>query len=284
MNKKKSLLILGYVLVLFIMLLFVNNSEVFSAAPKNKDLNLIQKEPSIIDKLLQKPTKAPTPTVIPPTEVAPKVNTRNVRNIESLKNKPVILFTFDDGPSATITPRLLDELNKRDIRVTFFALGSNINRLSDIVKRQYMDGHTVANHTYNHQYLTELTIEEAINEIDTTNNLINNILGINNKFVRVPYGHINDNILNASQMTYVKWSIDTRDWQTKDIENIYNTIIAQAKDGAIVLLHDLYETSVDGAIKAIDELLRQGYALISLEEAEQLGYLNQNLKTFLSIR
>lgn len=201
---------------------------------------------------------------------------RDLRDIESLKNKKIMLFTFDDGPAGNTTIRLLDELRKRDVRVTFFVMGNRVGIYSDIIKREYKEGHTISNHTYTHSDLNLLTDNEVIYEIGNTNKLLEDLLGIKNKYFRPPYGHTNAHILNITNMSSVLWNVDSEDWRYRDANTVYEKIISTAKDGGILLIHDLYETSVDGALRAMDELLRQGYALISLEEAEQLGLINKN--------
>ncbi|MDD2435540.1 MAG: polysaccharide deacetylase family protein [Bacilli bacterium] len=199
---------------------------------------------------------------------------RELRNVDSLKGNKIMLITFDDGPDEVNTPRLLDELSKRNVRVTFFAVGNKIVNHPEIIRRAYNEGHTIANHTYNHKDLSKLSESEVLNEIDKTNSIINEVLDVNNKYVRCPFGSITDRIFELNDMTFIFWNIDPYDWKDQDEKRISNKIITSASDGAIVLIHDLYSHSIDAALIAIDELIVQGYSLISLEEAEKLGYLN----------
>ena len=203
---------------------------------------------------------------------------RKTRDIETLKGKQVMMITFDDGPAGSTTTRLLDELEKKDARVTFFALGSRVVMYPDIIKRAYREGHTVASHTYDHKDLKNLSDAAVLEEINKTNALLTETIGITNQFVRPPYGSINAHITGLTKMTFINWSVDPEDWKYKNAATVHQNIMNHAQDGAISLTHDLYVTSVDGALAAIDDLLSQGYAVISLEEAVLLGYVNPEVK------
>ncbi|MCL2383716.1 MAG: polysaccharide deacetylase family protein [Oscillospiraceae bacterium] len=210
---------------------------------------------------------------------------RNTRDIETLRNQRVMLITFDDGPAGDTTSRLLDELAKRDIRVTFFVLGTKLNYYADIAVRAHREGHTVSSHGYSHREFTTLSDEEILYEVSKTNILLYNLLGVQNRFIRAPYGSSNPHIRELVNMPFIFWNVDTLDWRYRYDDVVYQNIMYGAQDGAILLLHDLYETTVDGVLRAIDSLLSQGYVLISLEEAEALGYIDPNsYRIYISIR
>ena len=89
-------------------------------------------------------------------------------------------------------------------------------------------------------------------------------------YLRPPYGNTNQNIKNISNMYTILWNLDTEDWKYKNVERISNYIVDNAKDGSIVLLHDLYETSVDGALLAMEKLEKEGYAFVTIDELAKL--------------
>ncbi len=206
--------------------------------------------------------------------------TRNVRNLENLKDKKLIAITFDDGPSSTTTKKLLDELKKRDAKVTFFVLGNRIKNREELIQEAYLDGHTIGSHTYSHKNLNNLSIKGAKREIDKTNKAIEGVIGTKPFVMRPPYGNFNNELLKNSNMTFILWNVDTEDWKYRDSDHVYEHIMNHAQDGNIILLHDIYETSVDGALRAIDELLKQDYAIVSVEELEQLGRINLEKGTY----
>ena len=197
-------------------------------------------------------------------------NIKNERNLKEFSNKKLLAFTFDDGPSYIATNKLLDNLDKYNARVTFFVMGNRVNEYSDTLKRAYNMGNLIGSHTYSHPNLTNLSNYDIINEIKKTNNNIKNITGENTLYLRPPYGNINKNIKQLSNMYTILWNLDTEDWKYKDKNRIANYIINNAHDGGIVLLHDLYETSVDGALLAMEELAKRGYAFVTIEEMAKI--------------
>lgn len=199
---------------------------------------------------------------------------RKTRDINELKNKKLIALTFDDGPSWKTTRRLLDGLRERDVRVTFFVLGNRVKQMPEIVKKAYDDGHTIGSHTYSHKSFNNLKDEEIKKEVSRTNEEIEKAIGKKTNILRPPYGEYKKSMIKLTGMTFILWSVDPQDWKYKNVEKVYNHIIDNAKDGSIILLHDLYDTSVDAALMAIDKLLEEGYVFVSIEELEKLGKLN----------
>lgn len=187
------------------------------------------------------------------------------RDLNKYKGKKLIALTFDDGPSNN-TLKLLDELNKRDVKATFFVLGSRVGNFEDVIIKAYQDGHQIGSHTFSHKNLFYLTEEEIKNEIEKTNNAIYNVIGVRPTIIRVPYGNINSKIRSISDMNHILWNVDTLDWKYKNTNKVYKIIISKATDGDIILLHDIFKTSVNGVLKAIDELKKQGFEFVTIDE------------------
>ena len=189
----------------------------------------------------------------------------------------MVALTFDDGPAYAKTEKLIEELDKRDARVTFFMLGQLANKQPDLVKKVYNYGHTIGSHTYDHKNLTKLDDEQLTFEINHTNEILSNIIGEDIKFIRPPYGSYNQNILDKTNMAFILWNVDTLDWKLRDAEKVRDYIVKKASDGDIILLHDIHATSVDGVIMAIDILKEDGYEFVSLDEL--LVYRNIDIQT-----
>lgn len=204
------------------------------------------------------------------------------RNLEDFKDKKLLAITFDDGPNYKITENLLDELDKRNVKVTFFMVGNRINSQTALVKEAYDRGHTIGSHSYDHKRLTKLSSDKLKEEIDTTNEIIKNITGEDVKFLRPPYGSYNKDLLNSIDMSFILWNVDTEDWKSKDKDKVCEHIITHASDGNIILLHDLYQTSVDGALCAIDKLKTEGYEFVTIEEMAEIKGIE--LKTHTAYR
>ena len=193
-------------------------------------------------------------------------NNNKERNLKEFSDKKLLAFTFDDGPSYLATNKLLDNLDRYNARVTFFVMGNRVNDYSETLKRAYDMGNTIGSHTYSHSNLLKLSDYEIMNEIKKTNINIKNITGGDTIYLRPPYGNTNKNIKEISNMYTILWDLDTEDWKYKDKNKIAKYIIENVHDGGIVLLHDLYETSVDGALLAMEELSKKGYAFVTIEE------------------
>lgn len=188
------------------------------------------------------------------------------RNLDEFKDKKLIAFTFDDGPSYIGTNKLLENLDKYNARVTFFVLGSRITNYKDTLKKAYDMGNLIGSHTYSHQNLLQLDKYTILEEIKKTNEAIKEITNEDTLYLRPPYGNINLDIKELANMYTILWDLDTEDWKYKDKNKISDYVVENAQDGSIVLLHDLYETSVDGALLAMEKLQNEGYAFVTIEE------------------
>ncbi len=191
------------------------------------------------------------------------------RDLSKFVGKKLLAFTFDDGPSDGPTNTLLDNLDKYDARVTFFVLGSRVNTYQNSLKRAYEMGNLIGSHTYSHLNLFKLGDYDIMKEINNTNDAIEKIIGIRPDKLRAPYGNTNEHIREISNMYSILWDIDTEDWKYKDAEKIKENIVAHAHDGAIILLHDIYTTSVEGALLAMEEL-QDEYAFVTIDEMIEL--------------
>ena len=184
---------------------------------------------------------------------------------DETKRKPMIALTFDDGPGQ-YTEELLDCLQKYDSKATFFMLGQNAEAYPDVVKKVKEAGMEIGNHTYDHENLTTLDTDGVINEISSTNNIVANAIGEEPTLMRPPGGAYNEDVQNVSGKPLIMWSIDTRDWATRSVEQTYNVTMDNAKDGSIVLIHDIHEPSVQASLKIIPDLVEKGFKLVTVSE------------------
>lgn len=204
--------------------------------------------------------------MVSPVSNAPILSTADAKS--DCRRQKCIALTFDDGPSS-LTPGLLDQLKAKKAHATFFVIGSLSSYRAATIKRASLEGHTIANHTWSHTSMTKLTVPAMEKEIAATNLAIERITGVKPTYLRPPNAAINAKTytaLSAQNMTGVLWSVDTRDWADKDAKIIYNRVVAGAKPGAIVVLHDIHRPTVDTVPRIIDTLTKQGYSFVSLDE------------------
>ena len=168
-----------------------------------------------------------------------------------------IALTFDDGPSPSNTPRLLEGLSRRGVRATFFLVGSRIEGREDLVRRIRQEGHQIGNHSFGHGDLADL---------DKCSRALEQVLGPGSYWLRPPYGFISQEELCALGTPAICWSVDTEDWKSRNVDSILDIVLRQAGDGDILLLHDCYPTSVTAALEIVDRLQPRGVRFVTVEE------------------
>lgn len=176
------------------------------------------------------------------------------------------LTPADDGPNPDYTGLLLDGLKERGVSATFFLLGKEVERYPKIVKEIYQDGHLIGTHSYEHVNLSNLNDSAAIEQVDKTNTAIYKITGEYPEYIRPPFGCWKCNLDYETKMIEVLWDVDPLDWKTSNSDVIAKRVIDQVKEDDIILLHDASESSVKAAFKIIDELEREGYTFVTVEE------------------
>lgn len=177
-----------------------------------------------------------------------------------------IAITFDDGPHSVYTIRLLEGLKERNVRATFFLVGSLVEQYPEIVQQMAEDGHLIGSHTYSHAQLTSLSLRDACDELAAANNAIYEACGYTVKYVRPPYGLWSDVLNCAFELTEVGWTIDPEDWKVLNTDMVVKHVLKYAEDGGIVLLHDIYDTSVEAALQIIDQMQADGWEFVTVDE------------------
>ena len=164
-----------------------------------------------------------------------------------------VALTFDDGPSR-YTEGLLDTLKEHDVKATFFVLGAQVRIQSETVYRIFEEGHQIGNHTWDHPNLTQMSDAQIREQLQLTDDLITQIIGVPTPFLRPPYGAYNDRVLAATGVPIIFWSVDPLDWRDRDAEVVAARII-KSPVGAIILAHDIHRTTV-AAVPAIIATLK----------------------------
>lgn len=212
-------------------------------------------------------------------------------------NDKLIALTFDDGPRAKSTPRILDILEKNNSTATFFVVGYNIEDNISIIKRAQSMGCEIANHSNDHKNLTKCSPDEIRRQVNTPNETLKSLTGVAPALFRTPGGNFK-NIENEIGMPIIQWSIDTNDWRYKDaankgrseaqrkadLERISQNVINSAESGDIVLMHDIYEFTADLCELIIPGLVEKGFKLVTVSEMyDAYGSELENGKVYYSI-
>ena len=181
--------------------------------------------------------------------------------------RPVVALTFDDGPSSTITPLLVEALKERDVPATFFMLGANAAALPEVVRQVAEAGNQIGSHTYDHEgYLTKLDDKALAAQINDTVKVLRHITGEDPRFLRPPYGAMDKATAGKIGWPMMLWTVDPRDWDTRDAQKVYEAVMNNVTDGSVILMHDIYESTLDAAIMVVDELKARGWRFVTLDE------------------
>lgn len=179
---------------------------------------------------------------------------------------PFVALTFDDGPRAATTSALLDGLARRGVHATFFVVGENVEGNEDLLIRMEREGHQIGLHTFHHKSLAQVNGRDFYAEVDRLRETLSGLLDRDSFMLRPPYGMITPSNRARAGSPIILWSVDPEDWSDRDTERQLSVILDKTEDGSIILLHDIYPASVDTALRAVDELMAQGYKFVTVEE------------------
>jgi len=193
-----------------------------------------------------------------------------LRWISGRKDLQICALTFDDGPHPQYTPRILDTLRQRGVKATFFTLGRSVDRYPQIAARIAAEGHEIGNHTYTHGNLSKMSDANIRKEMDQGRDAIVRATGQSPRIMRAPYGAIKaaqrQMIYNNYKYPEIFWSVDSRDWESKNAASVTNIIMRDTRPGGIILVHDIQKSAVDALPVFLDRLIAQGYKFVTVSE------------------
>lgn len=213
----------------------------------------------------KEPTPQPEPKPNPDQSISPRPD-NPAKDPNVTPGSKLVALTFDDGPSAATTPRLLDILKQKGVKVTFFVLGNMAQRSPDILRREVAEGHEVGSHTPYHNQLTKLNFSQVRAEAIEMDRIFTDILGTVPPFTRPPYGSFNQTVKDALAQPLVLWSVDPLDWKYRNAATVRSNVVSATRDGSIILMHDIHATTVDAVAGIIDDLRAQGYEFLTVSE------------------
>src|ERR1700758_76349 len=183
---------------------------------------------------------------------------------------PYIAMTFDDGPSATLTPKLLDLLAARHIKVTFFVIGENVAEHPEIVARAAREGHEIGNHSWSHPNFGKMGDESVRSQLQRTDDAIKNATGERPTLMRPPYGSITARekrwIHEEFGYRIILWDVDPYDWKRPGPAVVRNRILKETRPGSIVLFHDIPPGTIEAMPSTFDALGAKGFKFVTVSE------------------
>ena len=197
-------------------------------------------------------------------------------------SKPMIAFTFDDGPNSASTGIILKALEEYNCSATFFIVGERVTNSTHTwcVKEMVENGFELGNHTYDHNhYGTEVTVED----ITKCTDIMLEVTGQKPALFRPTGGFMTDTITAACGAPIILWNIDTEDWKEKNADDVYEQLISRLHSGDIVLMHDLFPGTAEAVERAVPVLVKEGYQIVNVSElAYYYGVTLENGKAYYS--
>ena len=183
---------------------------------------------------------------------------------------PYIALTFDDGPSAKLTPKLLDLLAAHHIKATFFLIGENAAQNPDIVAREAKEGHEVGNHSWSHPNFGKMSDDGIRTQLRKTDDAIRSAVGTSPTLLRPPYGSITARqkrwINQEFGYKIVLWDVDPLDWRRPGPAVVCNRIVKNTRAGSIVLAHDIHPGTIEAMPCVLKELEAKGFKFVTVSE------------------
>ena len=196
-------------------------------------------------------------------------------------SKPMVALTYDDGPYSPVTERILDVMEKYNIRCTFFVVGNRIGSYWASVQRAGSLGCEIGSHSLDHSTFPNLTAEGIFRQINETDYLIWYYTEKTANLLRPPGGNHDGRTDALVGKPLIMWSLDTEDWYTRDAQATIDNILKDVDDGDIILMHDLYPSTADATEIVVPELITRGFQLVTVSEmAEAKGIAFEDGKTY----
>src|ERR1700756_1085559 len=210
------------------------------------------------------------PTQTPQKSVGKRPAEQNITFNSVHTDGPYIAMSFDDGPSATLTLKLLDLLAAHHIKATFFVIGENVMEHPEIVARAAREGHEIGNHSWSHPNLAKMSQENVRSQLQRTDDAIKNATGKRPTLMRPPYGSITDRekhwIHDEFGYQIILWDVDPYDWKRPGPAVVRNRILKETRPGSIVLSHDIHPGTIEAIPSTFDELEAKGFKFVTVSE------------------
>lgn len=196
----------------------------------------------------------------------------------------LVAITFDDGPNKTWTPKVVEALDQRGVKGTFFIVGGWVATKEDLVQQMVRTGHQIANHTWEHLDLRDLRGEDVASQVEKSREKLSEVTGQKNFLVRTPFGVRTEAVRSQLNAPLILWSQDPAKGKQVSGEKMARSVISTIRDGDIILLHDSTEANLDAACRIIDTLQPKGYDFVTVDELFRLrGVTPQNGQIYKSV-
>ena len=184
----------------------------------------------------------------------------------SARQPKLVALTFDDGPHREFTPQVVEELNARGAKGTFFMVGSWVGQKEELVRQMADAGHQIANHSWEHANFSDLDEAAIRADVERSRARLEEITGQRDFLVRTPFGVRTEAALAAIDSPLILWSQDPAEGQIVDGAEMARRVIRNVRDGDVILLHDSTQDNLDAACRIMDTLQKRGYQFVTVDE------------------
>ena len=187
------------------------------------------------------------------------------------RQEKYLALTFDDGPSGRYTERLLDGLREREVKATFLLCGYRMEDFPGLTKRIFEEGHEIGYHGFSHDNMGTMSRRKIAEELEKSGMLLPE--GCRPVFLRPPGGESSDGVRQVAEvrlLSILKWSVDPRDWETHDAPRVIEKVLGTVRDGDVILMHDMSDSSVTAALEIVDRLQKEGYRFVTVSALSEL--------------
>ena len=190
-----------------------------------------------------------------------------IYNVETEEKK--VAFTMNCAWNADDIDSILETLEKENVKITFFMVGEWIDKYPEAVEKIYIKGHEIANHSDTHKHVNNLSYEDNVKEIESANEKIKKITGVENKLYRAPYGEYNNTVIKAAKENGyipIQWSLDTLDYTGITGEEMWKRIDSKIREGDIILSHNGTSHTADSLEMLIKNIKEKGFEVVRVSD------------------
>lgn len=194
--------------------------------------------------------------------------------VRAASGEKLVALSFDDGPSGKYTRRLMAGLEDRNVKATFFLCGYRMAQYPELTEQIFLAGHEIGLHGYSHKPMDTMCRRDITQEIEKSMAMLPEDCKV--AFLRSPggvCGQCVQAVASDKGLAILCWSVDPRDWAKNDAAAIKNEVIRNVRDGDVILLHDMSDSSVDAALEIIDELRSQGFRFVTASQLAQARHV-----------
>lgn len=190
------------------------------------------------------------------------------------EERKYVAITFDDGPSGHFTAELLDGLQERRVKATFFLCGYRVEQFPTLTRRIAAEGHEIGTHSDAHKFFGEMSPTELCRDLTASMEKMERITGKRPGLLRPPGGIYDREALKKTtcgDLPIILWSVDPEDWCCSRTDTVRDRVLEKVDEGDIILLHDMSDSSVRAALQIIDRLQEEGYTFVTVSELAKLS-------------